>query len=60
VATLSRRIAEEFVRNDPLQVREPPFDSPQVQTSMCWHRRLDSHSAHRWLRGIILAVAENL
>jgi hypothetical protein len=31
-----------------------------VQTSMCWHRRLDSHSAHRWLRGIILAVAENL
>lgn len=60
VATLSRRIAQEFVRNHPLQIREPPYDSPQVRTMMCWHRRLDSHPAHRWLRGTLVSVARNL
>ena len=43
VATLSRRIAQEFVRNHPLQLREPPYESPAVRTLMLWHRRLDRH-----------------
>jgi DNA-binding transcriptional LysR family regulator len=60
VATLSRRIAQEFVRNHPLQLRQPPYDSPRVQTIMLWHRRLDRHPAHRWLRDIILSVAKSL
>jgi DNA-binding transcriptional LysR family regulator len=60
VATLSRRIAQEFVRNHPLQIREPPYDSPQVRTRMLWHRRLDRHPAHRWLRDIILSVTKSL
>jgi DNA-binding transcriptional LysR family regulator len=60
VATLSRRIAQEFVRNHPLQLREPPYDSPRVRTVMLWHRRLDRHPAHRWLRDVILSVAKNL
>jgi DNA-binding transcriptional LysR family regulator len=60
VATLSRRIAQEFVRNHPLQIREPPYDSPLVQTVMMWHRRLDRHPAHRWLRDVILSVSKSL
>jgi DNA-binding transcriptional LysR family regulator len=60
VATLSRRIAQEFVRNHPLQVRQPPYDPPRVRTSMLWHRRLDRHPAHRWLRDIILSVTKSL
>ncbi len=60
VATLSRRIAQEFVRNHPLQIREPPYDSPRVRTTMLWHRRLDRHPAHRWLRGVILSVSKSL
>jgi DNA-binding transcriptional LysR family regulator len=57
VVTLSRRIAQELVRNHPLQIREPPYDSPRVRTAMLWHRRLDRHPAHRWLRDVILRVA---
>ena len=60
VATLSRRVAQQFVRNHPLQIREPPFDSPRVRTVMQWHQRLDGHPAHRWLRQIILSVAKSL
>jgi DNA-binding transcriptional LysR family regulator len=60
VATLSRRIAQELVRNHPLQIREPPYDSPRVRTVMLWHRRLDGHPAHRWLREIILSVTKSL
>jgi DNA-binding transcriptional LysR family regulator len=58
VATLSRRIAEDFVRNHPLQLRQPPDDSPSVRTVMLWHRRLNHHPAHRWLRDVILSVTK--
>ena len=60
VATLSRRIAQEFVRNHPLEIRQPPYESPQVRTTMLWHRRLDRHPAHRWLREIIVSLAKSL
>jgi DNA-binding transcriptional LysR family regulator len=60
VATLSRRIAEEFVRNHPLQLFKPPYASPRVAMVMLWHRRLDRHPAHRWLRDVILAVTKGL
>lgn len=60
IATLTRRIAQEFVRSHPLQIREPPYLSPRVRTTMLWHRRLDRHPAHRWLRTIILALVKSL
>lgn len=60
VATLSRRIAQEFVRNHPLQIRRPPYDPPPVRTVMLWHRRLDRHPAHRWLREVVLSVTKSL
>ena len=60
VATLSQRIAQEFVRHHPLQLCKPPFASPTVMTTMLWHRRLDRHPAHRWLRGVITSVTKSL
>jgi DNA-binding transcriptional LysR family regulator len=60
VATLSRRIAQELVRNHPLQICTPPYESPRVRTTMLWHRRLESHPAHRWLREVVLSVAKTL
>jgi DNA-binding transcriptional LysR family regulator len=60
VATLSRRIAQEFVRNHPLEIRQPPYESPRVRTTMLWHRRLDRHPAHHWLREIIVSLAKGL
>jgi DNA-binding transcriptional LysR family regulator len=60
VATLSRRIAQEFIRNHPLDLRKPPYESPRVRTTMLWHRRLDRHPAHRWLRGVILSTTKSL
>jgi DNA-binding transcriptional LysR family regulator len=60
VATLSRRIAQELARSHPLHVREPPYDSPHIPTAMLWHRRLDGHPAHRWLRDVIRSVTDSL
>jgi DNA-binding transcriptional LysR family regulator len=59
VATLSRRIAQEFIRNYPLELRKPPFESPRVRTVMVWHRRLDRHPAHRWLRDVIASISRS-
>jgi DNA-binding transcriptional LysR family regulator len=60
VATLSRRIAQEFVRRHPLQISELPYDWPCARTGMVWHRRLDRHPAHCWFRELLLSVASRI
>ena len=60
VATLSRRIAQEFVRNHPLVICKPPYPAHEVPTLMLWHRRLDRHPAHRWLREVIVSLTKTL
>lgn len=60
VAILSSRIANELVRYHPLEIRKPPYESPSVRSLMLWHRRLDSHPAHRWLRDLIISVSKSL
>jgi DNA-binding transcriptional LysR family regulator len=60
VATLSRGIAQEFVRHHPLQICELPYDSPLVRATMLWHRRLDRHPAHCWLRDVVSSITQKL
>ena len=60
VATLSRRVAEALLRGAALQLRELPFTSPSVRTSLLWHRRLDAYPAHRWLRDLVVSVSRGL
>lgn len=60
VATLSRRIAEAFVQVHDLRIRELPCPSPRLILGMLWHRRLENQPAHRWLRGLVELVCEQL
>jgi DNA-binding transcriptional LysR family regulator len=53
IAVVPRRIASALVALGPLIMRPLPFPSPRVSLSMIWHRRLDNHPAHRWLRGTL-------
>jgi DNA-binding transcriptional LysR family regulator len=60
VATLSRRIAEAFLRREALLTRDLPCPSPRVSIAMLWHRRLDNQPAHRWLRSLIETACKQL
>lgn len=53
IAAVNRRIAQEIASSNALSIRELPFASPTVRTTMAWHRRLENHPAHRWLRDIV-------
>ncbi len=53
VAVLPRRVAADLAVHTPLTARALPFPSPRIALSMIWHRRLDSHPAHRWLRSTL-------
>ena len=59
VAVLPRRVAEDLAAHCPLAIRALPFPSPRVTLSMIWHRRLDNHPAHRWLRDILRTLVAN-
>jgi DNA-binding transcriptional LysR family regulator len=56
IAVVPRRVASALVAIGPLIMRPLPFPSPRVSLSMIWHRRLDNHPAHRWLRGTMRAA----
>ncbi len=58
LAVVPRRVADDLARICPLVGRELPFASPRIVLSMIWHRRLDNHAAHRWLRDMIRASAQ--
>jgi DNA-binding transcriptional LysR family regulator len=53
LAVVPRRVAADLVAVCPLTMLPLPFPSPRVSLSMIWHRRLDNHPAHRWLRGTL-------
>jgi DNA-binding transcriptional LysR family regulator len=55
LAVVPRRVAADFLTTSPLLMRPLPFLSPRVSVSMIWHRRLDYHAAHRWLRATLRA-----
>jgi DNA-binding transcriptional LysR family regulator len=57
VTVFSRCVAEVFARNFPLVVRDLPIETSSVKTYMLWHRRLDGHAAHRWLRQRVTAIS---
>jgi DNA-binding transcriptional LysR family regulator len=57
LAVVPRRVAADLVSICPLTMLPLPFPSPHVVLSMIWHRRLDNHPAHRWLRATLRAAA---
>jgi DNA-binding transcriptional LysR family regulator len=59
LAVAPRRVAVDLTRICPLVVKELPFPSPRIALSMIWHRRVDNHAAHRWLRDMIKRSARS-
>ena len=57
VAVLGRQIAQEFRRSYRIEIKELPFESPQLRSIMLWHRRFDDQPAHRWLRQTVSSAA---
>ncbi len=57
VAILGRKLAMEFRRAYPIEIRELPFEAPVLHSVMSWHRRFDDVPAHRWLRSTIVGTA---
>ncbi|CUS41457.1 MAG: LysR family transcriptional regulator [Alcanivorax sp.] len=59
VATLPRKVAEMQAESAALLVKEPPFPIPAFELKMAWSPLLQHHQAHRWLRRIIVDVAQH-
>jgi DNA-binding transcriptional LysR family regulator len=59
LAIMPRRVAVSLARVCPLAVKDLPFPSPRIGLSMIWHRRVDNHAGHRWLRDMIKSAARH-
>jgi DNA-binding transcriptional LysR family regulator len=55
LSVVPRHVASTLVAICPLIMRPLPIPSPRISLSMIWHRRLDNHPAHRWLRATLRA-----
>jgi DNA-binding transcriptional LysR family regulator len=58
VATLPRKVAEMQAESSSLLVKEPPFSVPAFELKMAWSPLVQHHQAHKWLRRLIVDVAE--
>ena len=50
VATVPKRFAEKYARHFHVRVIAPPKEFERYEYWMAWHPRLNSDSAHQWLR----------
>ncbi|HSP97279.1 MAG TPA: LysR family transcriptional regulator [Candidatus Dormibacteraeota bacterium] len=57
IATVPRRMAEEFVRLHPLRILKPPLPIPGVVLCQGWHEIHRNDPGHRWLRQAVAAEA---
>jgi DNA-binding transcriptional LysR family regulator len=60
LALVPAEVAREAARWMPLTVLEVPLDLPGFSSGQAWHVRLDTDPAHRWLRGALARVAEEV
>ncbi|MER5828679.1 LysR family transcriptional regulator, partial [Streptomyces mirabilis] len=60
LALVPAEVAREAARWMPLAVLEIPLDLPGFSSGQAWHVRLDTDPAHRWLRGALARVAEEV
>ncbi|CAB3809346.1 HTH-type transcriptional regulator SyrM 1 [Paraburkholderia caffeinitolerans] len=60
IGMIAELTARRIAGNLPLQVLEPPVEMAPFTVSAVWHARRHTSGAHRWLRGEIVAAAEQL
>lgn len=60
VFTTARHFAMQFIRTLPLVAVPAPAGFPRMRFYQLWHDRSQHQAAHRWLRGLLTAVASTL
>jgi DNA-binding transcriptional LysR family regulator len=58
VATLPTRAAKLKSQSSKLVVKVPPFDIPEFELKMAWSPLLQHNAGHKWLRQLIVSVAD--
>ena len=60
VATVYRRLAQDFARRYDLDIFDLPISLPAIRFHLIWHERYDADAGHRWLRELIKTVCARL
>jgi len=60
LAVLPRHLVAATGMTDVLEIRELPFDMPEVHIDMLWHERDMRNQAHEWLRDFLLTLAQRI
>ena len=58
LTVLPRHFVPTTGMSDQLVLRELPLDVTPVHVEALWHRRVQHDSAHQWLRGQLLQIAQ--
>lgn len=58
VVTIPSRAAQAQQKNPMIVERKPPFEIPSFELKMAWSPLLQHNAAHRWIRRLIIDVAQ--
>jgi len=54
-----RHITEGMAQTFGLEIRELPFESPDIVVSQLWHKRYDADKAHMWMRELVHSICDD-
>ncbi len=60
ILTVPKRIAEQFSKDLPLRIWEPPLPLPSFDVQLVWHERDDADASHIWLRNTMKRAAADV
>ena len=51
--TLPHRVAKDLIKTNPLIIKKLPFDLPDIDYYLFWHRRFTHENTNHWMRNLI-------
>jgi DNA-binding transcriptional LysR family regulator len=58
VATMPERVAQMFASMLAVKSFPLPFETPPLHEILLWHKRHESDPAHKWLRDLVVRLAQ--
>ena len=59
IATVPKRMADHYALREQMVVHPFPFPIPRPKSYMIWNRVMENDPGHRWLKDLILSLAES-
>jgi DNA-binding transcriptional LysR family regulator len=60
IITIPEKLAQDYEKQLPLKILEPPGPLPTLKFAMYWHEKNQKSSAHIWFRNLLIEISKQI